>query len=125
MEFVGTYSPAALAPNTTSNLFIGSENKLHYPTQEGYNVNAFRAYFKLTYAGAEQGAGSDAKAFTALILDFGDGDIEETATAIDNVEQAVRGNAADAWFTIDGRKLSGNPAAKGIYIRGGKKVVVE
>ena len=125
VEFVGTYSPAALTPNTTSNLFLGSGNKLCYPTQEGYNVNAFRAYFKLTYAGAEQGAGSDAKAFTALILDFGDGDIEETATAIDNVEQTVRGNATDAWFTIDGRKLSGKPAAKGIYIRGGKKVVVE
>lgn len=126
VEFVGTYSPAALAPNTTSNLFLGSGNKLHYPTQEGYNVNACRAYFKLTYAGAEQGAGSDAKAaFSTLILDFGDGDIEETATAIDNVGQTVRGNATDAWFTLDGRRLSGNPAAKGIYIRSGRKVVVD
>lgn len=125
VEFVGTYSPAALAPNTTSNLFLGSGNKLRYPTQEGYKVNACRAYFKISEAGAEQGAGSDAKAFTALILDFGDGDIEETATAIDNVEQAERGNDADAWFTLDGRKLSGKPAAKGIYIRGGKKVVVD
>ncbi len=126
VEFVGTYSPAALAPNTTSNLFIGSGNKLHYPTQEGYKVNAFRAYFKLTYAGAEQGAGSDAKAFTALILDFGDGDIEETATGITTTDCTdYTDSSAFGWYGIDGRPLSGKPTAKGIYIHGGRKVVVE
>ena len=31
----------------------------------------------------------------------------------------------DAWYTLDGRKLSGKPALKGIYIFNGKKVVVE
>ena len=126
VEFVGTYSPASLAPNTTSNLFLGSGNKLHYPTQEGYNVNAFRAYFKLTYAGAEQGAGSDAKAFTALILDFGDGDIEETATGITTTDCTdYTDSSAFGWYGIDGRPLSGKPTAKGIYIHGGKKVVVD
>ena len=31
---------------------------------------------------------------------------------------------ADAWYSLDGRKLSGKPATKGIFIRNSKKVVV-
>ena len=31
---------------------------------------------------------------------------------------------AGAWYTLDGRKLSGKPATKGIFIRNSKKVVV-
>ena len=30
-----------------------------------------------------------------------------------------------AWYTLDGRKLSGNPAAKGLYIVNGRKVVIK
>ena len=29
----------------------------------------------------------------------------------------------DSWYTIDGKKLNGEPTAKGIYIYKGKKVV--
>ncbi len=29
------------------------------------------------------------------------------------------------WYTLDGRKLNGKPARKGVYIRGGKKVAVK
>ena len=29
----------------------------------------------------------------------------------------------DSWYTIDGKKLSGEPAKKGIYLRNGKKVI--
>jgi hypothetical protein len=31
----------------------------------------------------------------------------------------------DAWYTINGMKLSGPPARAGVYINGGKKVVVK
>ncbi len=31
----------------------------------------------------------------------------------------------DAWFTLDGRKLMQTPVAKGIYIRGGRKVMIK
>jgi hypothetical protein len=31
---------------------------------------------------------------------------------------------SDEWYTIDGRKLNGKPAKKGIYIHNGKKGVV-
>jgi hypothetical protein len=31
---------------------------------------------------------------------------------------------SERWYTIDGRRLSGKPDAKGLYIVGGKKIVV-
>jgi len=31
----------------------------------------------------------------------------------------------DAWYTLDGRRLSGKPSQKGVYINGGVKVVIK
>jgi hypothetical protein len=31
----------------------------------------------------------------------------------------------DVWYTLDGRKLDGMPTKKGIYINGGRKVVIK
>ena len=70
VSFVGTYSPKELTANTTANLYLGSNNKLLYPTQEGFKVNAFRAYFEIETTDAE------AKQFSNIVLDFG----EEEAT---------------------------------------------
>ena len=32
---------------------------------------------------------------------------------------------ADAWYTLDGVRLDGKPTKKGLYIHGGRKVVVK
>ena len=32
---------------------------------------------------------------------------------------------SERWYTLDGRRLSGKPTAKGVYIVGGKKIVVK
>ena len=34
-------------------------------------------------------------------------------------------NHSDAWFTLDGRCLSGKPQMRGIYINGGQKVIIK
>lgn len=34
-------------------------------------------------------------------------------------------DADDAWFTLDGRKLDGRPIQKGIYVNGGRKVLIK
>ena len=39
------------------------------------------------------------------------------------VELREKVDARDAWYTIDGQKLSGKPTQKGIYIHNGRKVV--
>lgn len=31
----------------------------------------------------------------------------------------------DAWFSLDGHRLSGKPSKKGLYIWNGKKVVIK
>ena len=31
----------------------------------------------------------------------------------------------DAWYTLDGRRLTGKPAVKGLYIKNGKKIIVK
>jgi len=29
------------------------------------------------------------------------------------------------WFTLDGRRLSGAPSVKGVYIHHGKKIIIQ
>ena len=43
---------------------------------------------------------------------------------VSNDGRSVKDNH-DRWFSLDGRRLSGKPTAKGIYIHEGKKVVVK
>ena len=45
----------------------------------------------------------------------------DTPTDINSVDSGVLTN--DSWYTIDGKKLAGEPKEKGIYIRNGRKVV--
>jgi len=50
---------------------------------------------------------------------------EPIATGISIVESLKRKVESGAtWFTLDGRKLSGKPNAKGIYIYNGRKKVI-
>ena len=46
----------------------------------------------------------------------------QDVTGIQQVD--VVQDAADSWWTLDGRKLQGKPARKGLYIRNGQKQVV-
>ena len=48
----------------------------------------------------------------------------EADMAIGNTTIAARPSDANKWYTLDGRRLSGPTARKGIYVRGGKKVVI-
>ena len=48
-------------------------------------------------------------------------DEDPTATAIHNVQTST----LNAWYTLDGRRLSGKPTHSGLYIYGGKKIVIK
>ena len=61
---------------------------------------------------------------STYVLSFGEGN--ETTGIIDaprlnNKEKIINNN----WYTLDGRKLTDRPTAKGIYIQNGKKVVIK
>ena len=48
---------------------------------------------------------------------------EETGIATTNLTNQT--NEADAWYSIDGRKLEGKPQQRGLYINNGKKIMVK
>ena len=114
VRFLGTYKSTTFDAEDKSILLLGGENKLYYPAA-GAGIGAQRAYFKI-------GDGAQlARSLTSFSIDFGEGD---NATGIINVSAETRNNA-DGWYSLDGRKLSGKPTAKGLYIVNGKKVIVK
>ena len=61
----------------------------------------------------------------AFVLNFDNGE----TTGIDNSQLTTTNYANftndNVWYSLDGRKLSDKPTAKGIYIYNGRKVVIK
>ena len=54
--------------------------------------------------------------------------VDDETTAVESEKVTVNSEkfaAATVWYTLDGRKLSGKPTKKGLYIYNGKKTVVK
>ena len=114
IDFLGCYSPVNLAAQDRTVLYLGGDSKLYYPTDD-MTVNAFRGYFQLKNgltAGDLPTNGAK-----NIVLNFGD-----STTEIVNYQLSTV-NSNDSWYSIDGRKLQGEPMQKGIYIHNGMKVI--
>ncbi|MBQ6749433.1 MAG: hypothetical protein IJR02_01530 [Bacteroidaceae bacterium] len=114
LTFIGTYDPTDIYSADKVNLYLGAGNTLYYPRVEGmtsFIVNAFRAYFHLNDA-------SEANV-RSIVLNF-DGE----ATSITPLHAAVDAPSSAVYYTLDGRRLSGKPSARGMYIQGGKKLFI-
>ena len=110
ITFAGTYDPVTIGSDGDETmLYLASGNKLYWPNG-AMNINAFRAYFQLSVS-------SNVRGFSMNFLD------NEEVTGI----KSVNGSRydSDAWYTLDGRKLSGKPAKGGMYINNGRKLVVK
>ena len=121
VQFIGTYKPVALVLDEKSNLFLGGDDTLYYPhvannADGNYYVNAFRAYFHVDFTGGV----NEVRAF---VLGFGE-EAGET-TAIADTLPFTSSSSVSGWYSLDGRRLSGVPTAKGLYIHEGRKVVVK
>ena len=115
VQFIGTFSPVTLDGGDKSNLFLGAGNTLHWPSADR-SIGSFRAYFHV-----------DGGNVSAIKLHFGEDENETTGVvSIDNSQLTID-NWADAWYTLDGRKIANGqkPKAKGIYIYKGKKQVIK
>ena len=121
-KFVGQYSPFSIvASGATGNdqgnlneiLMLGSGSTLGYSKNERL-LKTFRCHF---YVPANGGAGA-----RAFVMDFGDGDVEQTGIISITADQRSTDGAT---YTLDGRKLNGKPTAKGVYIQNGRKVVIK
>ena len=117
VRFLGTYKSTTFDAEDKSILLLGGENKLYYPAA-GAGIGAQRAYFKIGDDGALL-----ARRLTAFNIDFGD-DEATGIIAIENGKLKIE-NDADAWFTLDGRRLSAKPSRAGVYINKGIKVVIK
>ena len=116
IQFLGTYAPLSFDADNKSILFMGSDNKLHYP-QSGASIGAQRAYFKIGEDGAQ------ARQLTAFNINFG-GD-NNTTGVIDIKHETLNMKTDDSWYSLDGRRLSGKPSRTGVYINNGMKIVVK
>ena len=56
----------------------------------------------------------------AFVMNFEEGETTGIITMSD-----VRSEMSDGWYTIDGRKLSGKPSVKGVYVNNGRKVIIK
>ena len=116
VSFKGNFVPVTLDKGDQSNLYLGSGNTLYYPDESGTGktINAFRGYFHVnTSAGVR-----------AFVLNFGD---DET-TGIVGIEQGtwnMEHSAGTGWYDLSGRKLSGKPTQKGVYIYNGNKRIIK
>lgn len=110
VQFIGTFSPVAIYNADHDNLFLGTDNKLHWPSTDGYAIKSFRAYFHV-----------DGGSANAIELHFGDDD----TTGISTKDFTDNTDHAGAWFTLDGRKLNAKPTTKGVYIYGRHTVVIK
>jgi hypothetical protein len=121
VTFVGQYAPFSIVTsgakgsnqgNLNEVLMLGANSKLGY-SQNPRSLKCFRAHFLVP-----SNDGTKARRF---VLDYGDG----TQTGISHTDLTDLTDHADAWYTLDGRKLAGQPTAKGVYINNGKKVVIK
>ena len=65
---------------------------------------------------------------TATTRSIGIGSDDGTATGIEvveNIQFSMFNVQSDSWYDLQGRRLSGKPARKGLYLQNGKKVVMK
>ncbi|MBQ8065313.1 MAG: hypothetical protein IJ200_06620 [Prevotella sp.] len=121
VDFIGSFSPVSLEADDRSVLYLGADNKLYYPSA-AMTVGACRAVFQLHngLTAGDLASGANARRF---VLNFGDGDESTGILSLSADSKDSKDNAA--WYTLDGRRLTGKPTTKGLYINNGKKVVIK
>ena len=80
------------------------------------NLPAGRVYLPVS-AVPEETSGEDTDSRLLIVID-------DEATAIENRQLPTANRSADSWYSLDGRRLDGQPAGKGVYIYKGKKVTM-
>ena len=125
VQFQGRYAAVTYTAEDKSTLLMSGNNTLYYPQPDLTSTNApqypsigaCRAYFALNGITAGDPA-SDVRAFVLNFGDEVDGISDISTSRNDEIPN-------DAWYTLDGRRLSAKPTAPGLYIHGNKKVMVD
>ena len=122
LTFTGTYAPVNIPDGgDNTKLYLGAANKLYYPTKS-MTIGTHRAYFQLADGIT---AGEPTSLVRAFVLNFGDDETTGIVSAEANSSLFTFHSSLSEWYTLDGRRLDGQPTAKGLYIHGGKKVAIK
>ena len=116
--FTGCFSPVTLSANDKSVLYLGADNNLYYPGT-AMTINACRAYFVLPNSIT---AGNAISQTRTIVMNYGN---DGTTSIISINNQMEEKEANELWFDLSGRRLSGKPTTKGLYINNGIKVVIK
>ena len=109
VDFKGTVSPVALTAGDRTVFYMGSNNKLYHPNAN-VTINANLAYFSLNgISFSDQQTSSNALEF---VMNLGEGDI----TGIVSFNADDKMVAPEGWYDLQGRRLSGRPTKRGLYI---------
>ena len=123
IDFIGSFSPVSLTANDKSVLYLGADNTLYYPSA-AMTVGSCRAIFQLKGLTVDDLPG----AARQFVLNFGDSTeetgIRDLTDLTHNLSTAWKEKGC-AWYTLDGRRLSGKPTKNGIYINNGVKIVIK
>ena len=118
---------------TTGNMLlkvkIGSndpvEMELNGKLKVTFPYNVSEATYVYIYAGAANEAKGFGKASAtdAALKIYGIEFLRDDVTGIDRPTPDPSLNGGESWYTIDGKKLNGEPTMKGVYVVNGRKVV--
>ena len=115
VKFVGMYTPFAITnENINEILYVASGNKIGYSAGPR-TLRSFRAHLWVKPNGTAQAA-------RYISIDFGD---SETTSLSEELRVKSEEIATAQWYSLDGRKVAGQPTQKGIYIVNGKKVIIK
>lgn len=106
--FKGYYDAFGITVDDTHIYYLTSDNTLT-TTAKARTLKSCRAYFEIPST-------SNVKQFVTNI-----GDEDGINSLASDLSPALEGD----WYTLDGRKLNGQPTAKGLYIKKGRKVIVQ
>ena len=104
-DFVGTYTNGIIPQDS----YFFNSNKLWQATDDTNTIAPFRAYFTFT-------GGAAARDINFVI----DGETTGINRPSSQPHSTTEGSS---YYTLDGRKLSGKPTQKGVYIVNGKKLL--
>ena len=137
-EFIGTYEPIQWLSDNERAAEIGkiygfaAKDKTVGETSytvgqfvkiaSGASIKPMRAYLKRTTVSGTRtmtrGVDDSLPSTMTVVLKGSSGNTTEIGTISLDDE-------AGEWYSLDGRKLSGKPTKKGLYINGGKKIVIK
>lgn len=130
VSFLSNYSPLSFETENRSILFFGAGNTIYYPSGAGAaTVSSFCAHFQLNGVQMSESPSSEDDDDDFIPVDGGTTrvfvlNIEDNAASIQNPKFNVQ-NEDGEWFSMDGIRLGAKPSTKGVYVTGGRKVVIK